>query len=130
MTTTKHMSWRQRARALIAAALIGSEGETRKQVRARIRDAYDQYPHPRSGYPYQVWLQERRFALGERTRTQRMLHRAGLIDPDKIIPTTVPWATERGLVAPAAVLDVHLPLEGESSSPTPDHRSPSTDLFA
>ncbi len=114
MIATKNLSWRQRARAIIAAALVGTEGLSRKEVRRRIREAYAQYPHPMSGFPYKVWLEERRFALGERTRTPRMISRAGLVNPETIITTTVPWARDRGLIAPVAVLDVHLPNESAS----------------
>ena len=107
-TTTPQIDWRTTARALIAAALIGSQGETRKQVRARIRAAFEQYPSGREGYAYKVWLQERAYALGERTRPRRTPHYLRPRRLEDIMPAARDWATAKGLVEVTAVLDVHL----------------------
>jgi hypothetical protein len=108
INTAPEINWRTTARALIAAALIGSQGESRKQVRARIRAAFAQYPSERQGYPYKVWLQERAYALGERTRPHRTPFYLRPRKLENIMPAARDWATAKGLVEVTAVLDVHL----------------------
>lgn len=108
IATAPSINWRTTARALIATALIGSQGETRKQVRARIRAAFADYPSEREGYAYKVWLEERAYALGERTRPRRTPHYLRPRKLEDIMPAARDWATAKGLVEVTAVLDVHL----------------------
>lgn len=100
---------RERARSVISEALQGTEGMTRRAVRAALRKAYsEQIRWPRSGYIYAVWLEEVRFALGERTPTSR---RRRIVDPSDIMPSMRQWAVKQGLTQPQAVLDVHQPTQ-------------------
>lgn len=108
MKTAK--TWRQRARAVIAPVIAAHHGQPRKVIRKALRDAYSNYASDRSGRAYQVWLEEVRYALRERTRKATTRQPARPLDEDSIMPAMRDWAARQGLTQPTAVLDVHLPL--------------------
>lgn len=52
----KYVSWRDRARPIIAQVLAETAGQDEKAIR---RALYEAYPwHERRMYPYAVWLSE------------------------------------------------------------------------
>jgi hypothetical protein len=56
------MSWRDRARPIIAAVLAEMEGKSLKEKRAALREAF---PFgPRQYHPYKIWLSECAYQLG------------------------------------------------------------------
>jgi hypothetical protein len=52
--------WRKKAKEIIGAALIEGKasGVRGRALRRFITKKYPEYGHPRSKYPYRVWLQE------------------------------------------------------------------------
>lgn len=58
----QHRSWRQRAAPIIARVLAETRGQTEKEIRKALFDAY---PFGvRAMYPYQIWLNEIRRQRG------------------------------------------------------------------
>lgn len=58
----RHVSWRDRARPIIAAVLKETAGQSEKAIR---RALYEAYPfHERAMYPYNVWCDEVRRQRG------------------------------------------------------------------
>lgn len=58
----KHVSWRDRARPIIAAALAETKGQSEEDIRATL---FERYPFGvRKHYPHQVWLDEIRKQRG------------------------------------------------------------------
>lgn len=66
------MSWREKARPIIARILVQArdEGWEERQIRAALRSAY---PFgPRQHHPYKIWLDEiRRQRKGSRPKKER-----------------------------------------------------------
>ena len=56
------MNWREHAAPIIARVIAEHQGESEKQIRAALRDAY---PYgERAMWPYKVWCSEVRGQLG------------------------------------------------------------------
>lgn len=50
------MSWRERARPIVARVLAATKGQDEKAIRKALREAY---PFgPRAHHPYKIWLDE------------------------------------------------------------------------
>ena len=56
------MTWRDKARPIIAAVLRENDGKPLKEIRAALRAAYPFYA--RLCWPYKVWCDEIRLQLG------------------------------------------------------------------
>ncbi len=52
--------WRNKARTIIQAALVEAKknGARGRALRRAANQQYAEYGHPRSKYPYRVWLEE------------------------------------------------------------------------
>jgi hypothetical protein len=59
-----HLTWRQRARPIVAEVLAATAGQSERAIRAALRDAY---PFgERRMHPYKAWLDEVRWQRGLR----------------------------------------------------------------
>ncbi len=101
-TTTT--SWRELARQVIAPIVLASAGLPRREIRRKLRRAYQTYHLIRDGYPYKVWCEEVAFALRDRSR--RFTRRTPVLRPADVMPAMREWAARRGLMETLAVLDV------------------------
>lgn len=102
--------WRTQARAIIHPVVERMHGRPRKEIRAALREAYSGYAWERRGWAYQVWLEEVRYALGERTRKPARHPAARPLEEKEVMPSMRGWAKRHGLVKARATLDVDLPL--------------------
>lgn len=106
-TTRTH---RQRARAVIAPVIAAHYGQPRKAVRKALREAFANYATSRTGRAYQVWLEEVRYAMRERTRKPNTRQPARPLAAADIMPSMRDWAAAQGITQPIATYDTHLPL--------------------
>lgn len=104
------MTWRQRARAVISPVVAAHYGQPRKAVRKALREAFANYYHSRSGRAYQIWLEEVRYAMRERTRKANTRQPARPLDADDIMPSMRDWAAAQGVTQPLATYDTNIPL--------------------
>ncbi len=73
-------------------------GASRKEIRKALREAWTE---PRKGYRYQVWRDEVRIAMREKSRKRNRPK-----DEAEIIPSMREWARSRGMIETLAVYDV------------------------
>lgn len=63
------MSWRDRAKPIIARVLADTRGQDEKAIRKALSDAY---PFgPKQYHPYKIWLNEIKFQRGLKKPKQR-----------------------------------------------------------
>lgn len=106
-TATPTSPWRREARRVIARVIDDNvfgpvqtlpHGDV-LELRVKLRDAY---PFDRKeGYPYRVWCQEVRSALGFEVRMPKRHYKKKLISAQRVMPSMLAWAKERGILAEA-----------------------------
>lgn len=85
------------------------------ELRAKLREAYP-YGEKRF-YPYRIWCEEVRHALGFEVRKPKRYHKPRLIPRHKVMPCMREWALNKGILAALMLLFV-LTLNGCSSRNT------------
>ena len=105
MKTATASQWRREARRVIHQVIEDNvfgpvaclpHGDV-LELRVKLRAAYPFYE--RTGYPYQVWLEEIRTALGyPNTRKPRLRKCTKRYGSHNIMPAMRDWARERGLI--------------------------------
>jgi hypothetical protein len=108
-TATPRSPYRSEARAIIAqviednvrgAAQCLPRGDV-LELRRKLREAY---PFVKAEpYPYRVWCQEVRHALGYPVKLPARKSKPRIIPAHKILPSMLAWAKERGLVEDSRV---------------------------
>lgn len=104
-TATPVSPWRREARTVIAQVIednvVGQvaclpHGDV-LELRAKLREAYPW--GIRELYPYRIWCQEVRLALGYPVNKPTRKPKRRMIPAHQVLPSMLEWAKARGLVA-------------------------------
>lgn len=103
-TATPTSQWRRDARRVIAKVIEDNvfgpvqtlPHEDVLELRTLLRRAY---PFgPKSHYPYRVWCQEVRLALGFEVRMPKRFHKKKSIPARNVMPCMREWARQKGIL--------------------------------
>ena len=106
-TATPTSPWRREARRIVAQVIEDHvfgpvqclpHGDV-LELRAKLRESY---PFgEKEHYPYRVWCQEVRSALGFEVKMPKRKHKRKLVAVHNVMPSMRAWAKERGILAEA-----------------------------
>lgn len=71
------------------------------ELRAKLREAY---PFGDASYPYRIWCEEIRSALGFEVKKPKRHPKKHLVPRHKVMPSMQQWAWERGILAAFVLL--------------------------